>query len=84
MILTSTSAIFSDNPIIVVESVFFAKKIQAAPLIYKKAGVVSRLISLGSYLIKLVTLFLRIKGINITFFSFYVYNRWSCSFLMTR
>ena len=31
---------------------------------------VSRLISLGSYLIKLVNFFLRIKGINITFFHF--------------
>ena len=49
---------------------FSIEKIQAAPLIYKKASVFSKLISLGSYLIKLVTLFLRIKGINIPFFHF--------------
>ena len=66
-ILTSTSAIFTANPIIVVQSVFLKKSKQ---LFYKKAGVVSRLISLGSYLIKLVNLFLRIKNINITFFNF--------------
>ena len=41
---------------------FSIEKIQAAPLIYKKASVFSKLISLGSYLIKLVTLFLRIEG----------------------
>ena len=53
-ILTSTSAIFTANPIIVVQSVFLKKSKQ---LFYKKAGVVSRLISLGSYLIKLVNCF---------------------------
>ena len=68
-VLTSTSAIFTANPVFVVESVsFFFSLKTLKQLFHKKVGVVSRMISLGSYLIKFVNLFLRTKGINITFF----------------